>query len=372
MHEKGKWNSEFFYLTCLIFILDRLIKQIVAITGDFFIFNGVLSFAFSKNAGIAFNIPIPAIVSVPFTLAFFALVAFHLFNNRPRNSRSVIFFFSLIFLGGLSNLIDRIVYGYVIDYFTVHFFPRNFSFNLADLMIAAGVLALLFKKSQTSEDLQKVNQKTYNTIAKEFSLSRQKPLWEEVRAFRRYVKHGARVADIGCGDGRLLKLFDGMDVHYVGVDINEALLANARLRVANDANNAPQFIHASMTRLPFEPETFDLVFMIASLHHLGKSDQLNALSEARRVLKTGGMFFITVFNLLRLSFRDKTVWRYRAYPVVRTLWSGRPLYYYAFTARRLKRLCAKAGFEVREAFYAAHGERADWWNGRNLVVIGKR
>jgi len=49
---------------------------------------------------------------------------------------------SLLFLlsGTLGNLIDRIWHGYVVDFIAFTFFP---TFNLADIMINAGVIGLL-------------------------------------------------------------------------------------------------------------------------------------------------------------------------------------------------------------------------------------
>lgn len=364
-------------ISAILFTLDRFLKYIVTQSDDFFIFGGVFVFTLTKNSGIAFGIPIPTIISVPLTIAFFVLIAFYIFSHHLSRLPSFMFFVFFIFFGGASNYFDRIRYGYVIDYFTIHVFSRELSFNLADAMIVAGVLFLFFRSSRRMEDIRAVNRKTYDMIAHSFSESREKPLWEEVCAFRQYVKNGARVADIGCGNGRLLQLFEGMDVDYVGIDTSSALLDEARLQVTSYqlliTNTALQFIHADMTHLPFVGASFDHVFMIASLHHLASaSDHKAALLEAYRVLKPGGMLFITVFNMLRLSFRDKTVWRYRSYPLVRTLWSGRPLYYYAFTARRLKRLCGEAGFRIDDTFYAGNGMRAYSWNGRNLVVIAKK
>jgi len=360
----------------IFFIFDRLLKHIVTQSDGFFIFGGLIGFALSKNSGIALSIPIPTIVSVPATIALILFIAWRM-RRRVIHRRDFIFF-ALIFFGGISNLIDRIFYGYVLDYITVRAFSHEFSFNIADAMIVFGTFALLFSVRGEERNINEINKQTYNAIASAFSKSREKPIWGEVEQFAKYVKDGlsldkagAHILDIGCGNGRLVKLFNGMNVHYVGVDASDELLTLARERVV-DTKLSIKFKRADMRDLPFESETFDFVFMIASVHHLSESDQMIALKEAHRVLKPGGMLFVTVFNMLRFSFSDKTVWRYRAYSLVRTLWNGFPLYYYAFTRGRLKRLCVEAGFEVREEFYASHGARSHWWNARNLVVIGKK
>lgn len=45
-----------------------------------------------------------------------------------------------IFLGGISNLIDRVFYGGVIDYFNFEIWGFFLAFNLADIMIVIGVV----------------------------------------------------------------------------------------------------------------------------------------------------------------------------------------------------------------------------------------
>ncbi|MBI4359724.1 MAG: methyltransferase domain-containing protein, partial [Candidatus Jacksonbacteria bacterium] len=310
-------SKQIIQITGLI-IIDRLFKHIATQGGDFFIFDGVFSFTLSKNTGIAFSMPVPGVISIPL---YFALMGWILWRAYRRKITCFsAYAFGLVFLGGASNFFDRVLYGYVIDYAALRLFSHYFFFNLADTMIVCGIIWLFFESSrvQSSKDIQADNQKTYNTIAKAFSKSREKPVWEEVRAFKRYVRNGARVLDIGCGNGRLVKLFEGVSIHYVGVDTSEVLLAEARKLVTGYSllvteRSSFQFKYADMCSLPFDDVTFDYVFMIASLHHLHSSDQLTALKEANRVLKPGGMIFITVFNLLRLSLRDKTVWRYRSF-----------------------------------------------------------
>ena len=49
----------------------------------------------------------------------------------------------LILAGGISNLIDRVRFGGVIDYITIGWWP---SFNLADCFILAGVIILLYSR----------------------------------------------------------------------------------------------------------------------------------------------------------------------------------------------------------------------------------
>ncbi len=44
--------------------------------------------------------------------------------------------------GAISNIIDRLSYGYVIDYLSLRYFTV---FNLADVMISSGAIILILK-----------------------------------------------------------------------------------------------------------------------------------------------------------------------------------------------------------------------------------
>lgn len=50
--------------------------------------------------------------------------------------------FILIFAGGVSNLIDRLRFGYVVDFINLTFLP---TFNLADVFITIGVLGIIYE-----------------------------------------------------------------------------------------------------------------------------------------------------------------------------------------------------------------------------------
>ena len=39
--------------------------------------------------------------------------------------------------------------------------------------------------------------------------------------------------------------------------------------------------------------------------------------------------------------------------------------------RELKNLMREVGFEVVENYYSSDGGKAHWWNGKNVVTVGK-
>jgi ArsR family transcriptional regulator len=92
--------------------------------------------------------------------------------------------------------------------------------------------------------------------------------------------------DIGCGQGRILKLLASRAHRAVGVDIDSDArrLARAELLLAGTANTTLR--QGDMASLPFEDSEFDTVILDDVL---GNATQpALALLEAKRVLKAGG------------------------------------------------------------------------------------
>jgi ubiquinone/menaquinone biosynthesis C-methylase UbiE len=103
------------------------------------------------------------------------------------------------------------------------------------------------------------------------------------------VRPGERVLDVGCGTGILLASVRRAvpSAPCVGVDLAPAMLHGARHRLGPDACLAA----ADAGRLPFGPQTFDVVVSTSSFHYW--PDPSAGLSELRRVLRPGGRVVIT-------------------------------------------------------------------------------
>lgn len=62
--------------------------------------------------------------------------------------------FLLIAFGALGNIVDTIIYGYVIDMLHFTFWGRSYGvFNVADAMIFIGAFLALITKEETNEEL---------------------------------------------------------------------------------------------------------------------------------------------------------------------------------------------------------------------------
>jgi len=98
--------------------------------------NTGIAFGFFKDRGITFIIiPVVAIFLLIFNIYYYR-------KNEKALSRVYIFAFSLILGGAIGNLIDRIVYGYVIDFIDFRVWPV---FNIADSAITVGAILIAWK-----------------------------------------------------------------------------------------------------------------------------------------------------------------------------------------------------------------------------------
>lgn len=103
-------------------------------------------FALVQNDALVFSWPAPNWVAIILMVIVIVGVVWYL--GKHWNDRTMLFRFALLLvvLGALSNLYDRAVYGYVIDW--AYFGPWWPIFNLADVMIAVGLVLWLWQSTR--------------------------------------------------------------------------------------------------------------------------------------------------------------------------------------------------------------------------------
>lgn len=98
---------------------------------------------FAKNTGVAFSFlegKVPLIIIM--TSIIIILILKYIKSTNPNKYESISY--GLILGGAIGNLIDRIIYGYVIDFLDFNLFGYPYPiFNLADTAIVIGVIALI-------------------------------------------------------------------------------------------------------------------------------------------------------------------------------------------------------------------------------------
>ncbi len=116
---------------------------------------------------------------------------------------------------------------------------------------------------------------------------------------------GPIILDLGCGVGEgtnFLGNNDGNNKIY-GVDLSYKAICYAR---ENNYNDQVFFSCMDITNLAFKEGTFDAIISVEVIEHI--SDVQLYLYEAYRVLKRGGLFFLTTPNRLVSSPTPGSLW----------------------------------------------------------------
>ena len=129
----------------VLVIIDQIIKYFISAylqpVGSVSIIDNIFSLTYVENKGVAFGMfSDMRWIFVALTSILLVIIIFYMFKKRPKGK----FFYvcaALIIGGGIGNLIDRIFYGYVIDYLSLSFFPPVC--NFADYCITAGTIMLV-------------------------------------------------------------------------------------------------------------------------------------------------------------------------------------------------------------------------------------
>jgi len=112
-------------------LADAFLHERVALIGD------IAGLQPSLNPGIAFGIRLPDAVQTPLILVAIALL---LWASRKAETGLARAGFGLLIGGAFGNVADRLLDGYVTDFFQVGTFPI---FNVADSCISIGVVLLV-------------------------------------------------------------------------------------------------------------------------------------------------------------------------------------------------------------------------------------
>lgn len=263
----------------------------------------------------------------------------------------------------------------------------------------------MFMNVDYAQELIEKTQSYYEHYGESFAASRQKD-WPLFLSLLQYIKKGDKVLDLGCGNGRLYPLVRQRGAEYLGIDLSAKILAEAR-RMYQEA----EFREGNILDLKFPAASFNVVFLIAVLHHIPTKElRKKAVKNIYRILKPEGYLLISNWNLfqkrfwtLRLAFnfkkllaKSKLDWNDLIYPVrkdgaldpalsgrdyvhPRPFWTGlsngvfkKRRYYHGFKKREIAKLLQNAGFQILENYYEWEGKRVRRWRGENLVTVAKK
>jgi len=119
----------------IFFLADRILKaKALNLEAPIELIPNLLLFNLTKNYFISFSLPLSGPILNIFIVLLIILLAIYLIfliiKEKDRKLEIILLLF--IFFGALSNLIDRLSLGFVVDYLELLYFTV---FNLADVMI---------------------------------------------------------------------------------------------------------------------------------------------------------------------------------------------------------------------------------------------
>lgn len=158
--------------------------------------------------------------------------------------------------------------------------------------------------------------------------------------FDRYLPKRARILEAGCGFGAWIYHLNERGFRAVGVDLNARLLAGGDRTLVPMCRN-------DVLNLCFADDTFDAYLSLGVVEHFPEGPH-RPLAEALRVLKSGGIAFISTptTNPLRTMVnhpvRRVVGWLHRL--------RGRRMHFaeYRFSRGELVEHIRRAGFEILE------------------------
>jgi alkylated DNA repair protein alkB homolog 8 len=143
-------------------------------------------------------------------------------------------------------------------------------------------------------------------LARDYDLKRKRP-WRTLESFLNQIKTQqflleGLILDLGCGNGRNFELFKSK--YIVGIDNSLEFLKIAKERKSQNKLK-PHLILSDMKSLPLRPNSINIIFSIAALHHVhGVHYRQYMVKQLNLVLKKGGFLLITVWRKYQKRFRN--------------------------------------------------------------------
>lgn len=131
-----------------ILILDQLLKYFInnsiSLSQKITIINHYFNIVHVDNTGVAFGFMsnYSSLFIIIFTALIILAITYFLFSTKL-DSNLFIVSSSLIISGAFSNLVSRVIQGYVVDFLDFHIYGYHWpSFNLADSSVVVGTVLL--------------------------------------------------------------------------------------------------------------------------------------------------------------------------------------------------------------------------------------
>jgi len=101
-------------------------------------------------------------------------------------------------------------------------------------------------------------------------------------------EHSKTALDVGCGEGQLTFDLSELGLGATGIDLHSPCIDEAKAQNVEGAS----FVVGDFLEYPFEPNSFDCVFSVATLHHV---DFVVGIRKLRALVSPGGVLAIISF-----------------------------------------------------------------------------
>lgn len=143
---KNKKNNFLMIIAIILVLMDQIIKIVISTklyNSTIMLIPYVLNLTYVQNTGAAFGIGSNSTsMFIVVNIVVIGLITYFAFSKKEEISKSILIALYLIIAGGISNLIDRIVRGFVIDYIDISQVIKYPVFNLADIFIVMGCIII--------------------------------------------------------------------------------------------------------------------------------------------------------------------------------------------------------------------------------------
>lgn len=131
------------FVTALV-LLEQLTKIVILMNREklpITVINNVFMLSYVENSGVAFGIKVGNIWSfIVINIVILGIIIKFMYSQLQELNNKTIILLSLVLAGGISNLIDRVFRGYVVDFLDITPIINFPVFNFADIMIVVAVL----------------------------------------------------------------------------------------------------------------------------------------------------------------------------------------------------------------------------------------
>ncbi|MHA2041576.1 MAG: class I SAM-dependent methyltransferase [Candidatus Thorarchaeota archaeon] len=118
-----------------------------------------------------------------------------------------------------------------------------------------------------------------------------------------------KVLDVGCGSGRHLVYLSKRGFETYGFDVSQSALSLAHDWLEEEGLQATIIKHQMEQRFPYQDSFFDAVISTQVIHHNRMREILFTVSEIERVLRLGGVIFVSFPIFSEVPSEGKKDWK---------------------------------------------------------------